>query len=334
MSSPKIAHAFVLRLTVSLLVCAAWTGPVPVRAEESSASLHKQTKSLKVFGEDERRLVADTTRFPWSAVGLVQSIWYKSDNVVVVSTGTGALIGERVVLTVGHTVYSQEDGWASEITFVPARNGSAEPFGRARSIRTIAQRAWVEDKDNRYDIAMFVLDKPLGQQAGHLSVAVESGEFFLNRNLNSAGYPGETHTGDTQYHSFGISLDVQDGLIRHLLDSEPGQSGSPLWYYEAGTQNRRIVGVLTGSREINSGGVVVDSYNVAVHINEAFAGWIEDTLAEHDVPTEDVAVDESNPAEPVFCGAGLPAAAVMGLMLLPLARLRMRCPRGRSTDGL
>lgn len=305
------------------LVCLLIPSLVPALGQSVEHEFDKTVRSLKVFGADDRQVVGDSTQFPWSAVGLVQSTWRKSDNLVVISTGTGALIGDSIVLTGGHCVYDQDNGWADEILFIPAKNGSSEPFGRSYSVRTIAQRAWVEDKDNRYDLAMIVLDQALGEQASHLTVSAEANEFFVERNLNSSGYPGETKSGDVQYHSFGQSLDVQDGLIRHMIDSEPGQSGSPLWYYEPSTQARRIVGVLTGSREISSGGQVVDSYNVAIHIDSTFAGWIQDTLAKYDSGgAQTIQVSETNETgDPATCGTGLPLAAVMTLGLLPLLRL-------------
>lgn len=305
------------------LLCLAAITSAPARAQSVEHELDKTVKGLKVFGDDERQPVSDTTQFPWSAVGLVESIWHKPDNILVISTGTGALVGNSVVLTGGHCIYDQEDGWADEVIFIPAKNGALEPFGRTYSVRTIAQRAWVDNKDNRYDIALIVLDRAVGEQAGHLTVAAQTTEFFLGRNLNSSGYPGEIKPGDVQYHSFGQSLDVQDGLIRHMIDSEPGQSGSPIWYYEPSTQNRRVVGVLTGSREVSSAGQVVDAYNVGIHIDATFGGWIQDTLTKYDSgDVQNVEVSESTePTQPTACGAGLPVAAATMLTLLPLLKL-------------
>jgi len=317
------------RLRIALcLVC--WIFILPAAKSQTTARPLPPDKSfglLRVLGADERELVTDTTVLPWSAVGPVESLWHRSDGVMV-SFGTGTLIGSRVVLTGGHVVYDREAGWADEVIFIPGKHGNDEPFGRAYSVRTISQRAWVEQKDNRYDLAMIVLDRPLGEQTGYLPIVAQPESFFVDRNLNSAGYPGETKSGQLQYHSFGISMDVQDGLIRHTLDSEPGQSGSALWYYEPEGDDRGIVGVLTGSREINSGGQVIETFNVAVQINSAFAEWIGDTLASYDTVAENVAVNESAPAaEPGPCGLGTPAAALTALLALTLFVARCRLAR-------
>jgi V8-like Glu-specific endopeptidase len=289
--------------------------------------VEKELRTLRVFGEDDRQPVGDTTQFPWSSIGLLEATWRKPDRIIV-STATGTLIGNRIVLTGGHCVYDPEDGWADEVLFIPGRNGPHEPFGRAYSTRSISQRAWVEHGDNRYDLAMIVLDQPLGAQAGYMPIAVESEAFFTNRNLNTAGYPGEIMPGDVQFHAFGVALGAGDGLIRHVLDSEPGQSGSALWYYEPQSQERRLVGVLTGTREITVAGQLIDAYNVAVHIDAAFAGWIQDTLLRYDTVVQDIAVSENvSTATPPGCAAGLPVAAMTMLVLIPLMRRAGGTPR-------
>lgn len=328
-----------LSLVFALVLAAAGSTAAPASASSPSASspsvssanepsapvVRKQAKSLRVFGTDDRQPVGDTTIFPWSAIGLVEAVWYRGD-FMIVSTATGALVGNRVVLTSAHAIYDLEDGWADQVVFVPGKNGDAEPFGRAYSIRNIAQRAWVEEGDNRFDLGLIVLDKPLGEQAGFMSIAVESETFFVNRDLNSAGYPGEIKPGDRPYHVFGTVTDLRSGLIRHFLDSEPGQSGSPLWYLDAQTSQRRIVGVLTGTREVTLAGELVDAYNVAVHINTAFAGWIQDTLLRHDTVVQDIAVGESSPSLAPACGVGLPGAFAALLLGLHTVRRAARRP--------
>ncbi|MBI4581537.1 MAG: trypsin-like serine protease [Planctomycetes bacterium] len=297
-------------------------------AEDLRADLPGKTvRSLKVFGEDDRTLVGDTTRFPWSAIGLLEARWYTTGPLYQVSSGTGALIGRSVVLTAGHCIYDPDRGWADQVIFIPGKNGDDEPFGRAYSTHTVSQRAWVEDQDARYDLAMIVLDEPLGEQTGHMEIAVQPTSFFINRNLNTAGYPGEERPAGYQYLSSGPAIDVQDGLIRDTMDSEPGQSGSPVWYYEPEGEVRRLVGVLSGSREVVSDGQVVDSYNVAVHIDATFAGWINDTLAKYDNDTQPVSVTTTHTTTPTtdpppLCGSGAALAAVPPMLLLFVRRRR------------
>lgn len=311
----------------SAVIAACSISPCFAHAENEAQPpivVRKRLNTLRVFGTDDRQPVNDTTLFPWSAIGLLEATWRKPDHVII-SRATATLIGNRVVLTGGHCVYDQDEGWADEIVFIPGKNGDEEPFGTAYSTRSISQRAWVEDGDNRYDLAMVVLDEPLGEQAGFMTIAVEPETFFTNHSLNTAGYPGENIPGTHQYHTFGPSSGVSGGLIRHTLDSEPGQSGSALWYYDPATEERWLVGVLTGTREISVGGQLVDSYNVGVHIDADFASWIQDTLAKYDTGVQGTAVDENVSATTgPGCAAGLPVAAVILLVLIPVSRPALR----------
>jgi V8-like Glu-specific endopeptidase len=217
-------------------------------------------------------------------------------------------------------VYDQTEGWADDIVFTPGLHGTQEPFGHAHAVRTISQTAWVQSDDNRYDLALIVLDQPLGDTAGYMTIAVEPDSFFVDRNLNTAGYPGETKPGNVMYFTSGASMDVQDGLIRDMLDSEPGQSGSPIWYYTTDPASRELVGVLTGTREFTANGATIDAYNVAVRIDSAFAQWIGDTLATYDTVAQDTtpATTTEVSAAPAVCGMGTPLAVAMTVAVMCL----------------
>ena len=107
---------------------------------------------------------------------------------------------KRLVVTAGHCVYSTVGGFASRWVFVPAKDGSQEPFGRwtARSLATTPQ--WRESEDIRYDVGMARVAKRGGRRLQKVVGARGIG-FNLDPNRYHAyGYPAEDpFPGDSLY---------------------------------------------------------------------------------------------------------------------------------------
>src|SRR5690606_31347750 len=101
--------------------------------KEALASIGKAPKVQIVFPDDRRTRVADTTKYPYRAIGWLEMTFPNGDTY----TGTGTLIGAYHVLTAAHNLYGQElDGWVKRVTFTPAKNGNSNPpWGSANAAR-------------------------------------------------------------------------------------------------------------------------------------------------------------------------------------------------------
>jgi len=294
------------------------------------------TRLSKVFGTDSRQAVTDTTSFPWSTIGLVVSTWKERGTWV----GTGVMIGRQTVLTCGHNVCDPAEHWADSIVFIPAKNGTSEPFGRISVTRHFAWDAWVQKGDSQYDIAVLILESSVGDQTGRMDFSAQPAAFFKGRLLNSAGYPGDLAVEYGMYSESANAREVDGNFILHTVDATAGQSGSPLWDYNSISQARTIVGVMRGSRTTTNSDGTTEEWNIAVRITDQFEAWIGDLLTQYDedpsrssTGTGSTATTLSGRAEPSTglvpaCGAGILGPLALSLAVIPLLARTRRSRRG------
>ena len=281
-----------------------------------------------IFGTDTRSRVGDTTTFPWSAVGQVIS-----DYGMELHIGTGAMIGNKTVLTAAHVIYDPVLGWPNSITFIPALNDTEEPFGEATGVDQVVPDQWIQGNQD-YDIGLIVLDKTVGQQTGFLQLAIEPDAFFSSQSLESAGYPGDLGNGNEMYSISGDSFGVDGKMILERITTEDGQSGSPVWFMSQGAP--AVVGVIVGWQEITQPNGSILYQGLSTRIDEEFGTLINNTLAQHgDVTQSDLPAATSTTPVPTTpnnllrCGAGAGQALLavsLAWSLCFVSRRRGRCP--------
>jgi len=264
-----------------------------------------QTAAPKIFGADDRRIVTDTRILPWSAVGHIKSSFDK-----VSYTGTGVLIGNKTVLTVAHNVFDQKLGWATEIVFTPGKNGETEPFGRAKAVKMIPRDEWINSGTETCDIAILVLDSPIGENAGFFKIVVRPSSFFDDLTLHAAGYPGDLIFG-FMYSAVGKAVAATGNELHYTIDSEPGQSGSPIWYIDSTDNSNCLVGLMKGA--ITAGDGITEIDNIGIRITQEFANWIDRTLSENEDTPQNITAPVPL-VESAACGAlGLETALILTL---------------------
>jgi V8-like Glu-specific endopeptidase len=255
-----------------------------------------------IFGQDNRTRVADTTQFPWSAIGQVVC-----DYGFELAIGTGAMIGNKTVLTAAHVIYDQSLGWPISITFIPGLNGVDEPYGQITAAHHVVPDQWTQGNPD-YDLGLIVLDKPVGQQTQFLELVVEPDSFYTDQALESAGYPADLGDGNEMYYVTGQSTGVQGTVMFHRITTEEGQSGSPIWFASGGRP--AVVAVDIGWEEIRGPSGTVNK-GLGTRIDQELGQLINNTLAEYgdvtqaNLPAATVAPSPTPSRNLGICGIGV-----------------------------
>ena len=97
----------------------------------------------------------------------------------------------RLVVTAGHCVYSQVDGFADRWIFVPGFDEGAKPYGRwvAGDLATTPQ--WRQSEDIRYDVGMATMRKRNGKRLQSVVGARGIGFNLRPERYHAYGYPAE-----------------------------------------------------------------------------------------------------------------------------------------------
>ena len=157
--------------------------------------------------------------------------------------GSGFLIEPGIALTAAHVLHSPRGGPAASIDFTPGCRaaGIAQGPNRRSSIKVGAAslrvpEAWLQGNyDEEGDYGIIFLPPGHGTEAcGHLVLDDVNAEFLERRARYDtptylvAGFPYEKAFGSLWF-ARGSLRSVSEHVIRHLVDTTQGQSGSPLF---------------------------------------------------------------------------------------------------------
>lgn len=208
-----------------------------------------QSRSGKsaVIDDDDRRRVLATSNAPWRSI--CQILVRRRDGRTARSTGW--FVAPRVVMTAGHALYDLDGVRPLEAAIVPGRDGDIMPFNPQLSRTFIVPKLWRENHDDRFDFGAVILpDARLGLSVGHFGVAAADASHLPNMKVNTAGYPSGRR--NTLWWTSGRIHTIDDVFMSYDLDTERGQSGSPI-YHVSNTKFRTVLAIHTDSGDLNIG---------------------------------------------------------------------------------
>jgi V8-like Glu-specific endopeptidase len=198
---------------------------------------------LYVFGSDDRWQFRDPA-WPWGLVGKVTTSggW----------SGTGALIGDRLIATAGHVVPWTNGPWWMK--FTPAYyDGSSLHGAGVESYVSDARGYDVDGSVTGYDWAVCRLYEPLGSYLGYFGYNGYSDSWENRPYWSVIGYPGAVASGQRPSFQGSVTSDDTDGdsngglEIETKADLTPGNSGGPMFGWWNG--DPRLIGVVSGQEE-------------------------------------------------------------------------------------
>jgi V8-like Glu-specific endopeptidase len=196
-------------------------------------------QSLLVPGHDRRSRVLDTAFDPWRKICALE-ITAKDGSQFI---GTGWIAGPRLIITAGHCVFNKTyDGWMESIQVIPGRDGELEPFGRYSSKLLRTMERWSTAGDENYDVGAIILSEDLDDKLGSFTFGFYPEHRLISQMVNISGYPRCT-AGEEQMHHSNRICDVTDHKLYYDVDTEGGQSGSPIWFYSDSELDPVVIGV-------------------------------------------------------------------------------------------
>lgn len=225
--------------------------------EQRTGDGRRNFSTRTIDGNDDRQPVARPTFYPYRAIF---RITMRMNGVLV--GGTAFLVGRRTLLTAGHCLH--ERGVDAEELRVFDVSGQEYPFREASSLS-----GWVHDQDDAFDLACIQLAQDAGQSLGFFGTRVIGGQKILGT-YAIAGFPQDVGDGGTLYDDTG-NVREQGELLNYSIDTERGQSGSPLFFINQG--RAFVVGVHI------QGATAANRYNKALRFRpdviEQIRKWIQ-----------------------------------------------------------
>jgi len=199
-----------------------------------------------VFGPDDR-VVYYPSGYPWTCIGKVYT-WNDFSKPYPQWSGSGVLIGGRILLTAGHVAPWGSNNWAMK--FIPAYYDGGSVLG-AGVYSYVSDYYGYNDPVSAWDMVVCRLYTPLGNSLGYFGAKTfydgwEGGNYWT-----LAGYPAAVAGANRPSRQmwWPILDDDTDGNADELefeADSSPGDSGGPVFGFWSGEAWPSVVGTDSG----------------------------------------------------------------------------------------
>ena len=231
-------------------------------------------QSEAIIGNNDLVKVKNTLQYPYSTSAYVESEFRGVENGKDVTyRGSANFIKDNVLITAAHNIYKHEFGKdAEELYVTPARTPNSVPFGRikVKEARYLKEfRNTDPDELTTYDLAVLILEEPIGAQLGTLGLP-NNIENLKGIGATITGYPAISED-EQMYTGFKNILKDTGDFLFYQIDTKGGASGSAVY-----DSTNRVVGVhVSGSDP--------EQMNYAVKLNEKTLSFIYSVIQGHSI---------------------------------------------------
>lgn len=193
--------------------------------------------SRKPIDGSELNEVTNVNASPYCKTVLILAIFKKEDGSMIYSPGTGAMVGNKVLLTAGHVVYHTN----YKINPVEIRvllrysNEKNSATDLANETDYYHPERWVfsanyrPEIDTNYDWCYLTMFDDIGKTyTGWFGIGTTSGD-IVGDSINVTGYPNVSGKRFRQFASSGIMDSTSEYRVRHTCSTYGGHSGAPLY---------------------------------------------------------------------------------------------------------
>lgn len=181
-----------------------------------------------VFGTDDRITVQDTGEYPYVAIAYMKIHHACGCD----STGTGFMADKNKLITAAHCIVCTKHGkWANRITFYFGyRNDRRYTYKYSGKWYAFVGNTFPDGYTTENDWAVVKLYKNVGNQVGWFGFKYNMPDSTISgKLLRVAGYRNGKLKKDSGFATVGSG-----NLIYYEMDSEPGNSGGPVYYLDHG----------------------------------------------------------------------------------------------------
>lgn len=173
--------------------------------------------------------VPDRRVIPYSPVGKM-FMAFDGKNYV----GSAWVVANIGAVTAGHCVFEKSlGGWADKVLFIPQYHKGNEPLGRWAASQLVALNGWTNDRDFKFDIGGFKVDRAIKPRTGSLGWLANAAP---NQGcITGIGFPaGAPFDGKEMWRSTGKNLGGSNP-IKMANNMTGGCSGGPWEVWRNGT---------------------------------------------------------------------------------------------------